>query len=182
MALCGLLTASSLLTAQVSSPALDSKAAQAPPDPPSGLLVTTKSRIDEVLQLVNKERAARRLPPLRRVPELDQAAEKRARDMADRDYFAHVSPDGVTPGDQVIAAGYRPLMCGENIASGYANAASVMRAWMDSPGHRANILERRFRDIGLSFLEAPGTDSGVLWVQEFGEPSPERPTVQRAAR
>jgi uncharacterized protein YkwD len=94
--------------------------------------------------------------------------------MAQRDYFAHIAPDGITPGDQILAAGYRPLMCGENIASGYPAARDVVQAWMASPGHRANILERRFRDIGLAFREAPGTDSGVLWVQEFGEPRPER--------
>lgn len=131
-------------------------------------------RTDEVLRLVNEERGARGLAPLRRMPTLDEAADNRARDMAERDYFAHISPDGITPGDQILAAGYEPVLCGENIASGYPSAQTVVKAWMASPSHRANILEARFRDIGLAYREAPGTDSGVLWVQEFGEPRPEQ--------
>jgi uncharacterized protein YkwD len=101
--------------------------------------------------------------------------------MASRDYFAHISPDGETPGDQILAAGYQPLLCGENIASGYSSAREVVRAWMASPSHRANILERRFRDIGLAYTEAPGTESGVLWVQEFGEPRP-NPAPRRSQK
>lgn len=131
-------------------------------------------RTEEVLRLVNEERAALHLGPLRRSPLLDAAADVRAQDMAARDYFAHISPDGVTPGDQVLAAGYQALLCGENIASGYSSARDVVKAWMSSPSHRANILEPRYREIGIAYSEAPGTESGVLWVQEFGEPAPDR--------
>jgi uncharacterized protein YkwD len=135
-----------------------------------------KTRTDEVFRLVNEERAVRNLDPLHRVSKLDIAADERAEDMATRDYFAHISPEGLTPGDQILSVGYEALLCGENIASGYTTPREVVQAWMASPAHRANILEPRYRDIGLAYVEAPGTDSGVLWVQEFGEPLPNRLT------
>jgi uncharacterized protein YkwD len=169
LALDGLLSAASLFTLLAPAWAL-----QNVPPPPKEFIQSARSLTEEVLRLVNEERATRDQAPLRRAVELDEAALYRARDMAVRDYFAHITPEGVTPGEHIMAAGYRPLMCGENIASGYPTPREVVQAWMASPSHRANILERRFRDIGLAFCEAPGTDSGVLWVQEFAEPQPQR--------
>jgi uncharacterized protein YkwD len=168
--LCGILACSSLLTRSPSS----TRSLPAP-DVRQSVVSRERARTDEVLRLVDEERAALGISPLRRVPELDAAAAERAQDMASRDYFAHISPDGVTPGDQIIASGYQALLCGENIASGYVTARDVVDAWMASPDHRANILEARFQDIGLAFVQAPGTESGVLWVQEFGERAADRP-------
>jgi len=167
--LCGILATSSFITAR--SP---SRIQLPVPSVERLLLPVERARTDEVLRRVNEERAALHLDLLRRSPELDAAADERAQDMSARDYFAHISPDGVTPGDQIRAAGYQALLCGENIASGYSSAREVVKAWMASPSHRANILEPRYRDIGLAYSEAPGTESGVLWVQEFGEPAPDR--------
>jgi uncharacterized protein YkwD len=175
--LCGILASSSFLPSRFSS-------APSPVVPAvrQSVVAREKASTNEMLRLVEKERAALGIGPLRRVPELDAAAAERAQDMASRDYFAHISPDGVTPGKQIIAAGYQADLCGENIASGYVTARDVVQAWMASPGHRANILEPRFQDIGLAFVEAPGTESGVLWVQEFGQPVGDWPSPLRIGK
>jgi uncharacterized protein YkwD len=99
----------------------------------------------EILCLLNGERAKNGLPGLREEAHLDQAAQAQSDDIAARHFFAHVNPDGRTPSDRIAAAGYpRSPLTGENIAWGEERDGTpvrIVRAWMHSPGHRANILQ-----------------------------------------
>jgi uncharacterized protein YkwD len=85
--------------------------------------------------------------------------------MAARDFFDHTNPDGEDPGDRITAAGYRWSTYAENIARGQQTAADVMQAWMNSPGHRANILNCSVEETGLGVHEG---DGGPWWTQVFG--------------
>ncbi|WNO70704.1 sigma-70 family RNA polymerase sigma factor [Streptomyces sp. AM8-1-1] len=121
-----------------------------------------------VLSLVNKERAAAGCGPLSGNGRLDTAARRHSEDMAAKNYFSHTSQDGRSPGDRITAAGYQWRTYGENIARGQQSAASVMESWMNSPGHRANILNCAFTNMGLGLHEGPG---GPWWTQVFGASS-----------
>jgi uncharacterized protein YkwD len=129
----------------------------------------TAAWAQQVLTLVNQERANAGLNALRMSPELSLAAQRYSKYMADANFFAHEGPDGSTPGSRQQAAGYQgAVVWGENIAAGQPDPQSVMTAWMNSPGHRANILFRGFTEIGIGIYSAPGTRYGVYWTQEFG--------------
>src|SRR5262249_21176182 len=109
-----------------------------------------------VLELVNAERARARARPLLLEPRLDAAAQKHARDMLLRGYFAHESPEGKTVRQRALAAGYTWHAVGENIALGQLSAAQVVEAWMNSPEHRRNILDRDFIHMGLGVALGEG--------------------------
>ncbi|MGW3205536.1 CAP domain-containing protein [Streptomyces sp. NPDC001135] len=118
----------------------------------------------EVLALVNQERAKVGCSPLAANSSLTSLAEAFSDDMAARDFFDHTDPNGRTPWDRAAAAGVTDLG-GENIARGQADAAAVMKAWMNSPGHRANILNCDFKTLGVGVHFGPG---GPWWTQDFG--------------
>lgn len=118
----------------------------------------------EVLRLVNQERAQAGCRPLTRDPELAKLAGDYSEDMAERGFFDHTDPDGDDPWDRAQEYGITDLG-GENIARGQANAQSVMDAWMNSEGHRANILNCDFRTLGVG---AHFADGGPWWTQNFG--------------
>ncbi|MFE0354571.1 sigma-70 family RNA polymerase sigma factor [Streptomyces nigra] len=135
------------------------KAASAPQqEAPSGT-------VGQVVALVNKERAAAGCGPLAEDSLLDKSAQAHSADMAARDFFDHTNPDGADPGQRITAAGYRWSTYGENIAMGQQTPEAVMESWMNSPGHRANILNCSFKDIGVGVHEGPG---GPWWTQNFG--------------
>ncbi|MEU6679536.1 CAP domain-containing protein [Streptomyces sp. NPDC046853] len=117
-----------------------------------------------VLTLVNEERAKAGCSPVRADAALAALAGDFSADMAERDFFDHTDPDGATPWDRAEKAGISDLG-GENIARGQANAQSVMDAWMNSPGHRANILNCDYKTLGVGAHFAPG---GPWWTQDFG--------------
>jgi uncharacterized protein YkwD len=125
------------------------------------------ARQTEVLDLVNKERAQAGCKPLRFDSRLAAAATAHSEDMAKRGYFEHDNPDGTSPADRIEAIGYKWSSEGENIAAGYDSAEKVMDAWMHSEGHRENILNCGFTDIGIGVAdygyEAP------YWTQDFAE-------------
>ncbi|MEU6772013.1 CAP domain-containing protein [Streptomyces sp. NPDC046759] len=118
----------------------------------------------EVLKLVNQERAKVGCSPLAANSSLTTLAESFSDDMAARGFFDHTDPDGKTPWDRASAAGITDLG-GENIARGQADAAAVMEAWMNSPGHRANILNCDFKTLGVGVHFGAG---GPWWTQDFG--------------
>jgi uncharacterized protein YkwD len=121
----------------------------------------------QVLQLVNQQRAAAGCRALRSDGRLAAAARGHSQDMADHHYFSHTGLDGSTFVDRIAAAGYpRQHAGGENIAAGYPTAAAVMAGWMASPGHRANILDCGFRAIGVGLAHA--SDGTAYWTQDFG--------------
>ncbi|MCH0541264.1 CAP domain-containing protein [Streptomyces sp. MUM 203J] len=117
-----------------------------------------------VLDLVNKERAKAGCSPVRASKDLGALARAYSTDMAERDFFSHTDPDGNSPWDRAAKAGIEGLG-GENIARGQADAAAVMEAWMNSEGHRANILNCDFNTLGVGVHFA---DGGPWWTQNFG--------------
>jgi uncharacterized protein YkwD len=134
----------------------------------------------QVLDLVNNARARGRTcgneqyapaAPLAISDKLHRAARAHARDMARRNYFEHQGRDGKSPKDRVQREGYRLRLTGENIAFGPETAAEVVAGWLTSPGHCANIMDPRFRDMGVAVSQ--GRKRGhFYWVQELGWPAP----------
>lgn len=127
-----------------------------------------------VVELTNKERSGESLQSLTRNATLDEAARLKAEDMARRGYFAHNSPDGLTPWHWFDQAGYSFIHAGENLAVHFTDSENLVDAWMGSPGHRANILGGNYTEIGVG--TAKGTYEGydtVFVVQLFGAPAVE---------
>jgi uncharacterized protein YkwD len=118
-----------------------------------------------VVALVNQERAKAGCGALTEDPLLEKAAQDHSDDMAARAFFDHTNPDGADPGQRITAAGYKWSTYGENIAQGQQTAEAVMESWMNSPGHRANILNCSFKDIGVGIHKGSG---GPWWTQDFG--------------
>lgn len=123
------------------------------------------SYVQQVVDLANAERAKAGCAPFRANGRLNTSAQAHADDMAARDYYEHNSPEGRNAGDRMSAAGYDWHKWGENIHRGPKSAADAMRDWMKSPGHRANILDCGFKDIGVG-VNLSG--NGPWWVQNFG--------------
>lgn len=124
-----------------------------------------------IVDLTNKERANEHVGTLQRSSLLDEAARLKAEDMATKGYFAHESPDGTTPWDWFDAVGYDFLSAGENLAVHFTDSSDVVQAWMDSPGHRENILQAAYIEIGVG--TAKGEYEGyptIFVVQMFGVP------------
>ncbi|MFB9446593.1 CAP domain-containing protein [Dactylosporangium vinaceum] len=121
-----------------------------------------------VVALTNTMRARSGCGPVSSSPRLSWAAWQHSRDMAGRGYFSHGSPGGGSPGSRVRAAGYSWSAYGENIAWGQRDARAVMNAWMNSPGHRANILNCRFRNVGVAV--AYDYRGVPYWTQDFASP------------
>lgn len=120
----------------------------------------TSQSVQQVLDLVNKERTNAGLKPLSLNSELSKMALAKAQDMYDNNYFDHQSPTYGSPFDMMKAFGISYNSAGENIAKGQSSAEEVMNQWMNSPGHRANILNSSFTEIGIGYYNSE-------WVQEF---------------
>ncbi|NBV77397.1 CAP domain-containing protein [bacterium] len=121
--------------------------------------------------LTNQDRAAQGVPGLRVSSVLQKAAQLKADDMVKRSYFAHTAPDGTEPWHWFDAVGYRYARAGENLAVFFSESEDVQKAWMNSPTHRANILNKDYDEVGIAV--AYGTYQGyptVFVVQEFGTP------------
>lgn len=116
----------------------------------------------QVVELTNQERAKQGLAPLQIDEELSRVAREKSRDMATRGYFDHNSPTYGSPFDMMKAYGINYRTAGENIAKGQRTPQEVVNAWMNSPGHRANIMNGNFTHIGVGFVE-----SGNHWTQMF---------------
>jgi uncharacterized YkwD family protein/spore coat assembly protein SafA len=116
----------------------------------------------EVIRLVNVERAQAGLPALKEDWELSRVAEHKSQDMAKKGYFSHTSPTYGSPFDMMKSYGINYRAAGENIAKGQRTAEEVVDAWMNSSGHRANILSNKYTHIGVGFV----TD-GNVWTQMF---------------
>ncbi|MEU1125652.1 CAP domain-containing protein [Streptomyces sp. NPDC005899] len=119
---------------------------------------------EAVLALVNSERAKVGCRPVTASAPLTALAQNFSEDMAARDFFAHTDPDGASPWDRAAKAGVEGLG-GENIARGQADAQAVMDAWMNSDGHRANILNCDYTTLGVGVHFGSG---GPWWTQDFG--------------
>jgi len=123
----------------------------------------------EIINLTNQERAKNNLAPLAPNAQLLKAAQAKADKIFAEQYFSHNSLDGIKFSAWVREENYRYLIVGENLALGFDNPEAVIKAWMESPDHRANILNPRFKDIGLVVMENNfnGKKTKVI-VQYFG--------------
>lgn len=163
---------SNLIAAQLLE-TLEREVAAPPPlrtstEQPAGRLT-----ISGILTETNQRRAAAGVPPLKASTALDRAAARKLDDMFAKQYFGHVSPAGAGPADVVEGAGYAFLRVGENLAGGgFASDAELVEAWMNSAGHRANILDKNFTGLGVA--ARAGTLEGKrtwLAVQTFALPA-----------
>lgn len=127
---------------------------------------------DGVIKWTNNQRVKYGLPPLTENQKLDEMAKAKVEDMFLEQYFAHQSPTGTGVGDLAKTFGYNFIVIGENLAlGGYKDDEALVQAWMDSTGHRENILNNRYQEIGVSVEK--GTYEGIttwLAVQHFGLP------------
>ncbi len=120
-----------------------------------------------VVTLVNEERAIEGVAALECNDSLSQAARNHSADMAEQNYFSHVSKDGRTFVQRILASGYSCSAAGENIAEGYSSADAVMQGWMSSSGHRANILNPGYCDIGVGYATHVNSGNVPFWTQDF---------------
>ncbi len=128
---------------------------------------------EQVIQQTNAQRLALGLPELKISAKLTQAARNKAIYMFSHNFWAHIAPDGTTPWQFMLKAGYNYLYAGENLAKGFHDTNHMVQAWMNSPTHRANIVSTKYKDIGVAVV--PGTLQGketVLVVQMFAAPQP----------
>jgi uncharacterized protein YkwD len=140
-----------------------------PAPAPSVVRMPETAAYDTILDAMNKERSARGLRPLRINAQLSAAAGDRVKDMFAKRYFDHVAPDGLEPFVWASQRGYRYRIIGENLALGYRGTA-VVDGWMRSRGHRENILQQRFDEVGIAIADgAPQRGyRGPLVVAMYG--------------
>ncbi|HEY3516799.1 MAG TPA: CAP domain-containing protein [Gammaproteobacteria bacterium] len=132
-----------------------------------------------VLALVNEARKQQRRCGRKRMsathaltlsPLLTKAAAVQAADQAANNFMGHRGSDGSEVGVRVTRTGYRWSSVGENVAAGQPDAATVVKAWLDSPGHCENIMGPQFREMGVAFVAAPQSELRMLWAQVFAAP------------
>lgn len=126
------------------------------------------TQAEAVLKLVNAERSKEGLQPLTLSKKLTDIAYTKAKDMAEKGYFSHQSPTYGSPFDMLKQFGVSYSAAGENIAAGQKTAQEVMNNWMNSSGHKANILNKNYTQIGVGFYR--GGEYGTEWVQLFIKP------------
>lgn len=148
-----------LLAGCVEDTASQSQVAAAPTGGSTAAIATTAG----FGAALNGIRASNGIGAVTRNAKLDRAAQNHASDMAQRAYFSHVSPDGRSVGNRAKAVGYNYCTIAENIAWGQNSEAEALQVWMDSPGHRANNLNRSVTEYGLA-------RAGAYWVLVLGKP------------
>ncbi|MFG2980237.1 CAP domain-containing protein [Streptomyces sp. NPDC048258] len=147
---------------QPTKPPIVTKKPQAP-EPPKTSAPPASGAAAAVLSLVNQERAAAGCPALTLNAKLTKAAQDHSADMAAHSNMSHTGSDGSDPGARITRAGYTWSTYGENVAYGYSTPEKVMEGWMNSPGHRQNILNCSFKEIGIGLAEP-----NHYWTQDFG--------------
>ena len=128
-------------------------------------LTSVKTVEKQVQVMVNNERAKVGLSPLALNLQLSTMARSKSQDMIDKGYFSHQSPTYGSPFDMMKSFGFTYMSAGENIAEGQSTAIEIMTSWMNSPGHKANILSNNYSDIGVEL--AIKTDGTCYWTQDF---------------
>jgi uncharacterized protein YkwD len=145
---------------------------KAPAKPKSTVGADTSFEL-QVINLVNIERRRKpNCPDVKNNDRLHAAAYKHSADMAQHNYFSHTTPDGVDFATRIKAEGYVWSSAGENIAAGQPTPEAVMKAWMNSDGHRANILNCGYRDLGVGLAyQVKNNRKYPYWTQDFGSQS-----------
>ncbi|MEU1027160.1 CAP domain-containing protein [Streptomyces mirabilis] len=129
----------------------------------AGTTAPASAAVTRVVALVNSERGKVGCSPLTLNAKLSKAAQDHSADMASHQNMSHTGSDGSDPGQRITTAGYTWSAYGENVAFGYSTPEAVMAGWMSSPGHKRNILDCDFKEIGVG-LAQPGS----YWTQDFG--------------
>ncbi|MDQ3023431.1 MAG: CAP domain-containing protein [bacterium] len=130
--------------------------------------VSAQDYAADVFDQTNAIRARKKLSQLKRDPHLDAVAQAHALDMAALGYFDHHSPQGMDVFDRMECAGCPGWWTGgENIAAGYRTPQIAIDEWMDSPGHKRNILDGNYEHMGIGVYHAPDSEYGWYWVQVF---------------
>jgi len=125
----------------------------------------------KLLELTNIERTKNNLPVLAYNEKLEKAAQAKAEDMFEKNYWSHYGPSGETPWEFILASGYQYEYAGENLAKNFLFSNGVMQAWMNSETHRENILRPEYTDVGFAVVNGVINDEETtLVVQEFGKP------------
>ncbi len=127
-----------------------------------------------LLHATNIKRAQDHETPLTLNPQLTAAAQAKANDMTQRNYWSHQTPDGKTPWVFIAAAGYQYQAAAENLAYGFADGSDTVSAWMNSPEHRANILNASYQNVGFGVAESPdyqGKGPKTIVVAEYAQPA-----------
>ena len=133
------------------------------------ILGTVTFSTDQIIALTNQKREQNGLSDLSYNSQLAAAAVAKAQNMFSENYWAHNSPSGRTPWSFITAAGYRYVFAGENLARDFEDSGAVVNAWMNSPSHRDNLLDKNFKEIGVAVESGKLTGhDGILVVQEFG--------------
>lgn len=136
---------------------------------PNILGYATNITVDELYRLTNEKRGQHGLSPLQFSDPLSQAANGKAIDMYNKNYWSHNSPDGLTPWQFILDAGYRYLVAGENLAKNFNDSQSVVEAWMNSTSHKDNLLKTDFEDVGFAIVDGKlQGEETTLVVQMFG--------------
>lgn len=133
-----------------------------------------------LLQDTNVQRSSDHEQALVLNKQLSAAAQAKANDMAAKDYWSHNAPDGRTPWSFINAAGYHYQMAGENLAYGFTTASDTITGWMNSPTHRANILNANYKDVGFGVAQSAnyqGNGPETIIVAEYGEPAEAAPAA-----
>jgi len=121
---------------------------------------------------VNQTRESIGLQPLVQNAKLDDAAQLKAQNMVANNYFAHTSPSGLTPWHWFSQVGYKYKYAGENLAIGFFDSTEVYNAWLNSPEHKANIVNPHYTEVGTAVLSGFGNNNTIVVVQEFGSQKP----------
>ncbi|KAE8894701.1 hypothetical protein PF005_g14591 [Phytophthora fragariae] len=145
----------------------------------AGTYSTTSQYASGMLALVNAQRSARGLSPLCMNTKLMAAAMRHSKDMAANNFMSHTGSDGSSMSSRISAAGYVWTRAAENVAAGQTNINSVMNSWMNSNGHRANILGD-YTMFGTAYAYSGGSRYGHYWTQDFGKGSTERCSYEEA--
>ena len=133
---------------------------------------TSQQFVNEVLRLTNEFRAENGVGALTANVELDQTAQKYSQTMATEDFFSHTGKDGSSPWARAEKEGYKAYTMGENIAAGQRSPEQVVQGWINSPGHRKNMLNPRFTELGVGYYNLANDTGNVnyntYWTQLFG--------------
>lgn len=141
---------------------------------PVHVLFSAAVTAENIIALTNQTRISLGLPPLKADSRLSNAARMKAADMSAHEYFAHTSPQGITPWVWFAKAGYQYQIAGENLAVHFTSAEAVQAGWMASPSHKANIVDARYEHIGVGVVEGMFDNYNTLFVvQMFGKPKVE---------
>ncbi len=148
----------------------------------NGAVLGTESNFaaSSLLSETNSQRLSANEAALTIDPQLTAAAQAKANDMASHNYWAHNSPDGKTPWTFISATGYQYQAAGENLAYGFTDASNTIVGWMNSPEHRANILNTDYQNVGFGVASSPnyqGHGPQTIVVAEYAQPPPAVATI-----